>query len=846
MEKLATFAARLSPLGRLSLALLIYAAAFALRLSVLPLNAGVAYMTFAPATVLVFYLCGTRLGWLVAGLSAVTAYWAFTPPYWDLGWSLTGLYFGLVFMAASYLVWRVVAALQASNAALAQSERFLRNLTDQIPIGLSYSDAHGRFSFVNQTVCELYGLPRGALLGRTRAEVLSADVMRQLEPALAAAVQGKADRVVVIVGEGASQRRIDMRTVPDLSPSGQVLGMFMLGDDLSDLWRTDQRIKANEALLERMGRVAGVGGWQLDLRSQSISWTHETYRIHGLGPEHVPDVASGIDFYAPEARPVIAAAVQAALNEGTPWDLELPFITATGFHIWVRATGEVDVEDGQPVRLVGAFQDVTERRRLAEAALKSERFVRQVVDSVPALIAHVGPDQRYTLVNQPYTAWDHRSRDEIVGRSVEQVHGPAGYALLRPWLERALAGEPVAFEVELPRHGERLCLQVHYLPERDASGRVSGVFSMKSDVTALRRAEERLHQVMQTSPMGLFIRDLDGKLLYANPAWLRIVGLSAEQAAQASLTAVVNPDDAAMVGQRWLDVLAGVELSFREFRYRRPDGSDVWVRGHMGRLLRAGLPEAVVGVAEDITDRHLLDIELARQRAALASSNEDLERFAYVASHDLQEPLRMVTSYGQLLMRRHAEQLNPEAQEFLAFMVDGGQRAQALIRDLLSLARLDNAAAPRTDVPLDEVLAHALHELRERIAQSAARVSAEPLPTVRGDRSQLRQLFINLLSNALKFHGAEPCEVRLSAQTEGRFWRIEVQDNGIGIEAKFFERIFVMFQRLHLRSAHEGTGIGLAICKRVVQRHGGQIGVRSTPGEGSCFFFTLPQVGHTD
>ena len=200
----------------------------------------------------------------------------------------------------------------------------------------------------------------------------------------------------------------------------------------------------------------------------------------------------------------------------------------------------------------------------------------------------------------------------------------------------------------------------------------------------------------------------------------------------------------------------------------------------------------------------------------------------------------MVTSYCQLLVRRHKAQLNAEAQEFLGFVVDGGQRAQALIGDLLNIARLNSQARPMQPVALEAVLADVLRHLRLRVTETGATVTHDPLPVVPADARQMGQLLQNLISNALKFHGSEMPAVHIGALEVDGFWRISVTDNGIGIEPKYFERIFVIFQRLHLRTDYQGTGIGLAICKKVVERHGGRIGVESKAGKGSTFFFTIP------
>jgi len=477
---------------------------------------------------------------------------------------------------------------------------------------------------------------------------------------------------------------------------------------------------------------------------------------------------------------------------------------------------------------------------MADRLLDTQKQLRLIIDNVPALISLLDTSGKYVLVNRAYLDWDGRGLPDLVGHTMLEVHGPSGQARLQPFLTQALAGTSVTTEVELNRGGTSHAMQVTYVPSRDETGRVVGVYGLKTDVTAVRRAEERLRLMMDASPLGIFIRGVDGSLAYANPAWREQAGVSIEEAQQIGRAALIHPDDLEVVAGAFRDAAAGKELPPMEARYLHRDGKVVWVRAHLRLFERDGMAEGVLGLLEDITERRALDTLLAERTLALQRSNEDLERFAYVASHDLQEPLRMVTSYGQLLMRRHAGQLSDEAKEFLAFMVDGGQRAQTLVRDLLSLARLDSQAKPFVAVSLESVLSTSLNSLRDVVKRTKAEVTHSELPTVMGDAGQLAQLLTNLVSNGLKFSGPNPPRVHIAASRQGSAWQVSVKDHGIGIEPKFFERIFVMFQRLHLRSEHPGTGIGLAICKRVVERHGGRIWVESTPGQGAEFFFLLP------
>jgi two-component system, sensor histidine kinase and response regulator len=240
----------------------------------------------------------------------------------------------------------------------------------------------------------------------------------------------------------------------------------------------------------------------------------------------------------------------------------------------------------------------------------------------------------------------------------------------------------------------------------------------------------------------------------------------------------------------------------------------------------------------------LLEREIHARREtqeALERSNTELEQLAYVASHDMQEPLRMVASYLQLVAQRYQGQLDADADEFIGYAVDGAKRMQALINDLLTYSRVGTKARPFEPTDCNKVLDTALANLRIAIADSGAVIERSPLPTVMGDAMQLLQLFQNLIGNALKFKRVDPIEIRIGCEPVEKAWRFTVADNGIGIERDYHERIFVLFQRLHGRGDFPGTGIGLAICKKIVERHGGHIAVESQPGVGSVFSFTIPQ-----
>jgi signal transduction histidine kinase len=285
----------------------------------------------------------------------------------------------------------------------------------------------------------------------------------------------------------------------------------------------------------------------------------------------------------------------------------------------------------------------------------------------------------------------------------------------------------------------------------------------------------------------------------------------------------------------------GIDITER----KRAEAELVKHREHLEELVRQRTAELEIAnrqLQEEIAEHKQTEQTLRRTAEDLVRSNRDLEQFAYVASHDLQEPLRMVTGHLQLLQRRYQGRLDAAANDFIGFAVDGATRMATLISDLLAYSRVGTAGGSFAPADCQAVLQRALGNLRSTLEDSQAVVTNDPLPVVMGEFTQLVQLFQNLLGNALKFRSQRRPEIHVGASKHQGEWLFRVRDNGIGIEPQYFDRIFMIFQRLHGREAYGGTGIGLAICKKVVERHGGRIWVKSQPSQGSTFYFTISQV----
>lgn len=340
---------------------------------------------------------------------------------------------------------------------------------------------------------------------------------------------------------------------------------------------------------------------------------------------------------------------------------------------------------------------------------------------------------------------------------------------------------------------------------------------------------------------GILVRDLYGTIVYWNHGATSMYGWTKEQAlgrVSHQLLAAEYP-------------LPIVEIEKQVMRAGFWEGDVVHVTQSGHRVLvesrwtltrtERGTPEGFLEVHRDISQRRKAERALQAKADALARSNHELEQFAYVASHDLQEPLRMVSNYTQLLARRYRDRLDADANEFIDFAVDGARRMQDLIHALLQYARVERSGREFAPVPADRIVADALSNLAGAIDESRASITVDPLPALTCDASQMTQVFQNLIGNAVKFRQADRTPiVRVAATREDSAWRLTVTDNGIGIEPRFFDRIFQMFQRLHGRGEYSGTGIGLALCQKIVERHGGRMGVDSEPGRGTTFSFTVP------
>jgi PAS domain S-box-containing protein len=488
-----------------------------------------------------------------------------------------------------------------------------------------------------------------------------------------------------------------------------------------------------------------------------------------------------------------------------------------------------------------ARADAEQRRREAEA-LQRKTFHESPV----ALALTTLASGRFLDVNEGFLRFLGRPRADVVGHTTAEIGLWVDPTERSRITEVLRAGRSVRRAETLANTADGQKSALYDLDPVVVGGvpcilgSVIDISDRKRAERALRESQVRLQGILDHTSAVIYVKDREGRYLLVNRRFQALFHVDeGEVVGRSDFELFPREAAEAFRANDREALLAGAPIE-REEIAPQDDGPHTYISLKFPLFDDAGAAVAVCGISTDFTDRKRAAETLALQAAELRRSNADLEQFAWVASHDLQEPLRMVASFTQLLQRRYDDRLDDEAREFIRFAVDGATRMQTLITDLLSLSRVATRGKPFAPVDVSAALERALGNLRVAVEESGATVTAGALPTVTADAGQLVQLLQNLVGNALKFRGAAPPEVQVFAERRDGAWEIAVRDRGIGIAPDDGERIFLVFQRLHGRGEYPGTGIGLAICRRIVERLGGRIWVESRVGEGATFRFTVP------
>jgi PAS domain S-box-containing protein len=498
------------------------------------------------------------------------------------------------------------------------------------------------------------------------------------------------------------------------------------------------------------------------------------------------------------------------------------------------------IRTSRGLMILSAVTDITDRK------LAEEKF-RLVVEASPSGMIMTDASGKITLVNAEAERLFGYAREDLLGESIDILLPTAARAghhvhragfVERPEARRMGAGRDL---YGVRKDGTSIPVEIGLNPIRTAQGLM--ILSAITDITERKLAEDRFRLVVEASPSGMIMTDAAGKIVLVNAQAEHLSGYARGE--------LIGNKIEMLVPARIRSAHVGYRGSFhalpearamgagRDLHVVRKDGAELPVEIGLNPI-HTSEGMMVLSAIIDISERERAMRVLAEQSEDLRRSNAELEQFAYVASHDLQEPLRMVVSYTELLAERYTGKLDESADKYIHYSIDGAKRMQQLVRDLLVYSRIGMQGKPRTPVDAEIVVTQVLDGLKMATRESGAEIVCDKLPVVLADEVQLAQVFQNLVGNALKFSGERPPRIRISAQKGDGKYVFGIKDNGIGIDKQYADQVFQMFQRLHARGTYGGSGIGLAIAKNIVERHGGRIWFDSELGKGTTFYFTWP------
>jgi PAS domain S-box-containing protein len=709
----------------------------------------------------------------------------------------------------------------------------------------------GYFTRVNTTLCET--------LGYSEQEMLSTPYPDIVHPDDVAAVGAEVQRLA----SGASAQAFEVRTRCkdgsyrwiqwNATATFPERVIYAHGRDVTDRKQSDEALQRAADEIRDLYNAAPCGYHSLDRNGLFVRVNDTELEWLGYKRGQVIGKMKIGDVLTPDSRRAFQKSLPAFRKRGWIRGLEVEFVRSDGttFPALVSATLIRDAE-GKFLMTRSTVFDIAERQKAENELRESERRARSIIStSHDAFVAidEAGVITDWNPQAENTFGW---SRKEALGKTLAETliprrHRTAHIRGLKRFLSTG-KNRVLNRRIELSamhRDGHEFPVELTISPVQMGDSYIFNAFIR--DITERKQTEEirsRLAAIVESSDDAIVGTTLEGVITSWNAGAERLYGLEAADAIGRKISFLVPPDRLTEVRSILEREKAGERVEHFETVRKRGDGSLVEVSLTVSPILDAeGQIVGVSNIARDVSARKRAE-ELARRAEDLARSNADLEQFAYVASHDLQEPLRMVTSYCDLLQRRYKGKLDDDADDFIAYAVDGAKRMQELVRGLLAYSRVGPHGKTLQSVETAHVLDRAIANLKVAIEESGAAVTQGDLPVVVADPTQLEHVFLNLVGNAIKFRRDEAApRVRVKAVRKLDTWLFSVKDNGIGIDPQYSDKVFAIFQRLHGRGKYPGTGLGLAICKKIVERHGGRIWFESRPATGSTFFFTLPAEG---
>ncbi|MFK7770474.1 MAG: PAS domain S-box protein [Mariniblastus sp.] len=616
-------------------------------------------------------------------------------------------------------------------------------------------------------------------------------------------------------------------------------------------------------LLSDALKLAKVGYWEVNIAAERLLWSERVYRMHEIEVGTKVSLEAAIGFYKEEHRQTIEKAVSDAQSNGTPWDLECLLLTSSGRETWVRTIGEAVFQDGKPLKIRGLIQDINERKVQERALAEQEFRYRSMLDHTFNFIGLLDPDG--TILEANTTALD------FGGFTLEQARGQ-NFADAPWWstseeinqqvreaLEKARQGSFVRYDAEVTGVDRTMHIDFSISPVRGKDGQVQFLVPDARDISDRQETEQRLKKSLDQyrrfvtfAPAAVAMFDRDMNYIAASSKWAKDYNL-ANVDLIGKCHYEIFPEILEM--PKWLDdhqrVLAGEKYQSEKDKFVRHDGTVQWLKYTLLPWYEDS--ETIGGLTmytADITNEILyqeklaalnqtLETEVQLRTQELVRLNKDLEQFVYIASHDLQEPLRAIANYLSLIKMDGMSDQNAHAMDRIHLSTE---RMSSLVAGLLDYSLLGKSPS-HEEIDLNHLVGEVLEDFNKPIEEKQATITVDHLPTIIAAPSDMRQLFENLIGNGLKYQRPDHTpSIQVTCKEQENDWAFAVADNGIGIKEEYQAKIFKIFTRLHTRDEYPGTGIGLAMCHRIIDGYEGTIRIESTLGHGSTFHFTLPKT----
>jgi len=537
----------------------------------------------------------------------------------------------------------------------------------------------------------------------------------------------------------------------------------------------------------------------------------------------------------------------ATIANGDIWKGELKNKAKDGSYYWVDTTIIPFLNNqGKPYQYVAIRSDITERKLFQEKIIESESFIKTITNNLPAKIAYWSADMHCLFANKPYMDWFEKQPHEILGINKRELLDKEEFARHEQHIQNVLNGVPQSFERTFHKNGgKKTFTHTQYLPDKQ-DNTVKGFYSLVYDITEIKLAEAVGKQALEER--NTILESIDDAFFAVDRNW--VVSYWNKMAEKVLLT----PKNKILNHNLW-EVFAdsiGSE-SYKKYHHAIETNQAAHFEDYysiLDKWYEISAYPAETGLSvyfKDITDRKTAEIQLKelnenlqKHAKELAISNAELEQFAYVASHDLQEPLRMVTSFLTQLEKKYGDVVDDKGRQYIHFAVDGAKRMRQIILDLLEYSRVGRTEEDLEEVNFNKLVEEILTLYRRQTEELHASFNFENLPTIQTYKTPVRQVFQNLIGNSLKYHKANEAPViSITCKETKTHFQFSIEDNGIGIAPEYFDKIFIIFQRLHNKDEYSGTGMGLAIAKKIIENLGGKIWIESREGKGSTFYFTL-------